>query len=56
MQLRLAHRALETQQQTIVEVRRVVDAILVEDQRAGERRELEQAVPVGVVARQPRHL
>ncbi|HEY2339911.1 MAG TPA: hypothetical protein VGH75_05245 [Steroidobacteraceae bacterium] len=55
VQLRFAHGALETQQEAIVEVRRVIDAILIEDQRAGEGRELEQTVPVGIVARQPRH-
>ena len=56
MQLGLAHRALEAEQQAIVEVRRVVDAILVEDERVGERANLEQAMPVGGVAREAGHL
>ena len=56
MQLRLAHRPLQAQQQAVVEVRRIVDAVLVEDQGIGQRAELQQAMPVGGVARQARHL
>ena len=56
MQLRLAHRSLEAEQQPVVEVRRVVDPVLVQDQRVGQRADLEQPVPVGRVARQPRDL
>ena len=56
MKLCLAHRALETQQQPVVKVSWIVNAILVQDQRLSERRQLEQAVPVGVVACQARDL
>jgi hypothetical protein len=56
VQLRLAHRALQAEQQPVVEVSRIVNAVLVQDQRLSERRQLEQAVPVGVVARQARDL
>ena len=53
VQLGLAHRALQAEQQPVVEVCRVIETVLVADQRAGERGDLQQAVPVGVVARQP---
>ena len=53
MQLGLGHRALEPEQQPVVEVGRVIEPVLVADQRARERADLEQPVPVGVVAGQP---
>ena len=56
VQLSLTHRALETQQQAVVEVGRVVDPVLVEDQRVGQGADLQQPVPVGRIAGQPRHL
>ena len=56
VQLRLAHRALEPQQEPIVEVRRIVDAVFVEDQRIGEGADLEEPMPVAAVAGQPRYL
>lgn len=56
VQLRLTHRALETQQQAVVEVGRVVDTVLVEDERVGQGADLQQPVPVGRIASQPRHL
>jgi len=56
VQLGLAHRALEAEQQPIVEVRGVVDPILVEDEGIGQGTDLEQPVPVGRVASQPRDL
>jgi hypothetical protein len=56
MQFRLAHRALQTQQQPVIEVHRIVDAILIENQRIDQRTELQQAMPVGGIARQARHL
>jgi hypothetical protein len=36
----------------VVEVARVIEAIGVGDQRSSERAEVEQAVPVGIVARE----
>jgi hypothetical protein len=56
VQFGLAHRALQAQQQPVVEARRVVDPVLVEDQGARHRRQFEQPMPVGVVARQARDL
>ena len=52
MQFGFAHRAFEAQQQTIVESGRIVQTVLIEDQRIGECAQLEQTVPVGVVTRQ----
>ena len=46
----LAHRALHAEQQAIVRMPRVVDAILVDNQRADQPAELEQGVPVTPVA------
>jgi hypothetical protein len=42
------------EQHAVVEVGRVVEAVLVADQRAGQPADLEQAVPVGVVSGQAR--
>ena len=50
MQLGLAHGALEAEQQSIVEHGRVIDAVGIADERVGEAAEIEQAIPVGVVA------
>ena len=56
MQLGLAHRSFEAEQQTVVEQRRMIDAVGVPDQRVGETGEIDEAVPIGVVAGEPRHL
>ncbi len=53
VQLGLGHGALEPQQQAVVELARVIESVLVADQRAGQRADLQQPVPVGVVAGQP---
>ena len=50
VQLGLAHRALQAQQQAVVEVGRVVEPVLVADERVGEGADLEQAMPVGGAA------
>ena len=55
-QLHLAHRALHAEQQAIVRMPRIVDAVLVDDQRADQAAELEQRVPVAPVAGEPRRL
>ena len=52
MQLRLAHRTLETQQQAVVEVGRIIDAVLIKDEGVREGADLQQPVPVGRIARQ----
>ena len=56
MQLRLAHRAFEAKQQPVVEGGRMVDAIAIADQRVGEAGEVDEPMPIGVVAREPRYL
>jgi len=56
VQLGFAHGALESEQQSIVEVRRVVRTIFIANQCVGQRADLEQPVPVHRVARQTRDL
>jgi hypothetical protein len=56
VQLGLAHRPLQPKQQPVVVVHRVVDAVGVGQQRTRQRAQLQQLVPVGARARQPRHL
>jgi len=55
VQFGFAHGPLEPEEQSIVEVGRIVNPILIEDQSLGECRQLEQPMPVGVVAREARH-
>ena len=55
-QLHLAHGALHAEQQAIVGMTRIVDAVLIDDQRADETAELQQRVPVATVAGEPRRL
>src|SRR5579862_2155192 len=50
MQFGLAHSALEAKQQAVVEQRRVIDAVGVADQRVSEAAEIDEAVPIGIVA------
>ena len=50
MQLSLAHGALETEQQSIVEHRGMIDAVGIADEGVSEAAEIEQAIPVGIVA------
>ncbi len=52
MELRLAHCPLQAEQQPVVEGGRLIDAILVEDQRAAQGAQLDEAVPIGRVAGQ----
>ncbi len=53
VQLGFGHLPFEAKQEPVVEVARVIEPVLVEDQRLGERADLQQPVPVGVVAGQP---
>jgi hypothetical protein len=55
MQFRFAHRPLQAEQQAVVEVCRIIQPVLIEDKRVAERTQLEQSMPVGVVAREARH-
>lgn len=56
VELGLGHRALEPEHEAIVEVGRIVDAVLVEDQRVGQGADLKETVPVAGVPRQARDL
>src|SRR5690606_35384935 len=56
MQLSFAHRALEPEQQAVVEVGWVVHAILVENERIGQGTDLQQPVPVRIVSGEPGYL
>jgi hypothetical protein len=56
MQLRFRHRPLEPEQQPIVEITRVVDAVAIGDERIEQRADLEKLVPVPVRSGQARHL
>ena len=55
VQLRFAHRALQSEQQSIVEQRRMIDAIVVANESIGDAAELQQAIPIRVVPRQARN-
>jgi hypothetical protein len=52
VQLRLAHGALQAEHEPIVVVGWVVDAVAVGDERVGQRAQVQQLIPVGVVAGQ----
>ncbi len=56
VQFGLAHRPLETEQEPVVEVPRIIEPILVQDERVRERADLQQPMPVGTVAGQARDL
>ena len=56
VQLGFAHGALEAEHQAVVEQGGVIDAVGVGDQGVGDAAQIEQAIPVGVVARQARDL
>ena len=53
MELSLADLPFHPEDQAVVEVPRVVEAVLVADQGAGHGADLQELVPVGVVAGQP---
>ena len=54
MQFGLTYGAFKAEQQPVIEVTRVVDAVFIENQGLRQRRQFQQAVPVGVIACQPR--
>jgi hypothetical protein len=56
MQLGLGHRALQPEQQPVVEIARRVDPIGIADQRPGQRAQIDQLMPVRRGAREPRDL
>jgi len=53
VQLGFGHRALQPEQQSIVEIRRRVDAVGVGDQRRGQRAQVKQLMPIRRTACQP---
>ena len=55
VQLRFAHRALQAEQQAIVEQRRMVDAVVVANESIGDAAQFQQAIPIRVVPRQARN-
>ena len=56
VQFGLGHGALHAQQHPIIEQPRMVDPVGIGDQRVGHPGQIQQPIPVGVVAGQPRHL
>jgi hypothetical protein len=56
VQLCFAHRSLEPEQEPVIEVAGIVDAILIHDQRIAQRADLQESVPVAVVAGESRDL
>jgi len=52
----LCFTSIQAEQESVIKVCRVIDSILVENERAGQRTQLDQAVPVGGVSRQARDL
>jgi hypothetical protein len=56
VQLDLAHRPLEAQQQPVIEDARMVEPIAIADQRIDQRAQVQQVVPIAVVPGQPRDL
>ncbi|HKY39828.1 MAG TPA: reverse transcriptase domain-containing protein [Polyangiaceae bacterium] len=54
MQLGFGHCALQTEHESIVEQAGMIDTVGVADERVGYAAQIEQSIPVGVVAREPR--
>ena len=52
VQLGFAHRALETEQESIVERPRMIHPVVVANERIGQAAQFQQTIPIGVVARQ----
>ena len=56
MQFRLGHGALESKHEAIVEQPRMVESVGIADQRIGRPAQVQQSIPIGIVARQARDL
>jgi hypothetical protein len=56
VELRLAHRALQPEDQSIIEMIWIIESVLVQDQRVGQGTELQEVMPVAAIAGQPRDL
>ena len=52
VQFRLRHGAFQSQHQAIVKKRRMVETVAISDQSVGHAAQIEQAIPIGIVARQ----
>ena len=55
VELRLAHCALQPEQEPVVEQRRVIDPVRIADQRLGQAAQVDEPIPVGIVAGQSGH-
>ena len=56
VELRLAHCAFQPEQEPVVEQRRVIDPVRIADQGVGEAAQVDEPIPVGIVAGQSGHL
>ena len=56
MQFGFRHSALEPEHQSIVEQARMINPVGIADEGVGDATQVEQAIPVGIVARQARDL
>src|SRR5215469_7973232 len=54
VQLCFAHGALQPQQESVIEHRRVIEPVAIADQRVSEASEIDEAIPFGIVAGQAR--
>ena len=56
MKFCLRHCPLQPKQKSVVKMRGIVHAIFIEDERLGERTNLEQSMPIARLTREARHL
>src|SRR5215467_1142998 len=56
VKLGFAHRAFETEQKAIVEEPGMIDAVGIANERVGQASEVDETVPIGVIAGEPRDL
>ena len=56
VQFRLGHCPLEAEKKPVVEMSRIVEPVLIEDQGIGERAHFKEPMPIGTVTREPAHL
>ena len=52
-QLLFGHRALHPSYSTIIELTRIIDAIIIDEQRLSQRTHIDQMMPVAMVTGQP---
>jgi hypothetical protein len=52
-QLVFGHRALQTEQQTVVDQPRIIDTIGINDQRAGKGAQIDQVMPIPAITGEP---